>query len=940
MKHWLFRASCPTAIFLLAGCAAVSSSKPSSERKRDPSIELISKYELPEARVWDAIRNGVPEPDRTTAVRNSLDRLWALGIFENVRVTEVERPEGRVLQYRFDRRPFVKSISWEGEPGLDKAQLAAAANLSLEGSAEPARLAQAREDIIARYHRDGYFEANVEVENRQDPATNGRDITFVLDAGERYRVGTIEFAGADRVSRDELARAFSGKRRFIPIEFITGPFGQRTGRPYQESAVREGVQSVRTKLGEEGFFEARVELQEPELVRAEHLVNLRIDITEGPRFEVEFSGNEGLKDALLREQLVFAAAGVVDDVEVAANARALESAYRERGYHFVQVTGKLEKAGGNGADGLIRFEIEEGPRVTVASVDFEGNEHFSADALRATITTSPPGILGPALFGRGLFRQQFLNADVRSLEAFYRSHGYGQAKIGPPELEFIDDRSRVRITIPIVEGLQLTVAEVAIHGVTLLTQEEIDGAVPLEPGQPWNPARLNEGRSALLRLLTEKGYLQARVRAEFKRRGQEVDVTYTVDEGRQTRIGRILLQGLLLTKKETIMRELPFAEGEPLNPQELSEAQRKLAVLPQFESVRVTPKKQSIDPRVSDVEVEIREGKPWRLDFGAGYNTEVGVGGFVEVSHDNLFGTRRSISFRQQVNQRGLLSDLALREPYVFNTNWEGEVGLRYEREEPLNVGFQVETIGFRTSVRKALFEEDIKGLSGNLTYRLDRVRRFDVDPDLAADDIKEGTEIVASLTPAFTLDRRDSEVNPTSGSLHFASLETAGTMFGSDASFMKFRFESHWLFQWLPPTVFALSGRLGLATPFGNANELPIEDRFFAGGSTTIRGYEKNRVGPLDDSGDALGGDALLILNAEWRFPIYNILGGTLFVDSGTVTNKVKDLFGTSFKTGVGGGLRLLTPVGPVRFDLGYGLNPIRDDSRWQFYFSVGNPF
>ena len=94
--------------------------------------------------------------------------------------------------------------------------------------------------------------------------------------------------------------------------------------------------------------------------------------------------------------------------------------------------------------------------------------------------------------------------------------------------------------------------------------------------------------------------------------------------------------------------------------------------------------------------------------------------------------------------------------------------------------------------------------------------------------------------------------------------------MFGSDASFMKFRFESHWLFQLLPPTVFALSGRLGLATPFGSAVDLPIEDRFFAGGSTTIRGYLKNRVGPLNSKGEALGGDALVIFNAEWRFPIW----------------------------------------------------------------------
>jgi len=940
MKHWLFRVSGPTAIFVLAGCAAVSSSKPSSQAKRDPSIELISRYELPEARVWEAIRNGGSRPQSPTDVRDSLSRLWSLGIFENIRVTEVRRSGGPLLQYHFDVRPFVKSVNWQGNAGLDEAQLAAAADLPLGGSAEPDRLERAREDVIARYAREGYFEATVEILGREDPATNGRDITFVLDSGEQYRVGRIEFDGPDRVPEEVLAKAFSGKRRFIPIEFITGPFGQRVGRPYQKGAVRDGIQAVRDKLGEEGFFEARVNLQEPELDNAAHRVNLRIDVVEGPKFQVEFRGNDKLGDSVLRDQLVFAASGVVDEAEVAANARLLESFYKARGYHFVRVTGILERVEGNGSDGDIRFEIEEGPRVAVASVTFEGNEHFAPEALGAAITTAPPGILGPGFFGSGLFRQQFLDADLRSLEALYRTNGYTRAKVGPPNLQFIDDRSRVRITIPIVEGPPLTVGQVETLGVTLLTPEEIEETVPLATGQPWNPAKLQEGRSNLLRLFTRKGYLQTRVKAQSKRNGDQVDVTYSVEEGKQTRIGRVLVQGLLLTKKDTVMRELSFEEGEPLNPEKLSETQRKLSGFPQFESVRVTSRKESLDPRVSDVEIKIREGKPWRLDFGAGYNTEIGAGGFVEVSHDNLWGTRRSISFRQQLNQRGILSDLALRDPAVFNTNWEGEVGLRWEREEPQNVGFKVETLGFRTSVRKALFEEGIRGLTGDLTYRLDRVRRYDVDPSLAADDITEGTEIVASLTPSLTLDRRDNKVNPTSGSLHFASLETAGTMFGSDASFMKFRFESHWLFKLLPPTVFALSSRLGLATPFGDANELPIEDRFFAGGSTTIRGYVKNRVGPLNNSGDALGGDALLIFNAEWRFPIWNIVGGTLFVDTGTVTNKVADLFGTDFKTGVGGGLRLLTPVGPVRVDLGYALNPVRDDSRWQFYFSVGNPF
>lgn len=940
MKHWILQCFYPLWLCLLVGCTTFSATEPPKSVQLDPFIELMSKYELPVPRVLSAIKDGSLRPETATEIRASLNRLWALGIFGNIRVTEVNRAGGLVLQYHLTVRPYVRSLNWKGNPGLDEAQLAAVANIPVGGSAEPEPLEQARKALLARYQREGFFEATVGIDNRADPATNARDITFILDAGVQFRVGKIELAGAERVSEEVLIKAFTGKRRFIPIEFITGPFGQRTGRPYQEGAVKDGVRAVRSKLGEEGFFEARVTLQKTQVDAADDQVNLRIEVVEGPRYRVEFSGNENLSDSLLNEQLVFADAGIVDEAEIGANVRVLESSYKEKGYHFVRIEGALERPHKDASEGIIRFRIVEGPRVIVESVTFKGNAHFAPGLLLSSINTGPPGVLGTRFFGSGVFRQQLLDADLGSLEAFYRSRGYAKAKIGPPEVNFTEDRRRVRITVPIVEGPRFTVGQVQTRGATLLAAADIKQAVPLVAGEPWIPSRLQQGRSGLLRLYTRKGYLQARVKAESREEGDRVNVTYTVSEGKETRVGRVLLQGLLLTREEAVMRELDFKEGEPFDPEKLSKAQRRLASLPQFESVQVVSKQASLDPRVSDVEVKVREGKPWRLDFGLGYNTEVGAGGFVEVGHDNLFGTRRSISFRQQLNQRGLLSDLALRDPHVLDTDWEGEVGLRFERQEPQNVGFKLEELEFRVSVRKGLFEDRIRGLSGDLTYRLDRVRRFDVDPSLAADDIKEGTEIVASLTPSLTLDRRDSKINPTKGSLHFASLETAGTVFGSDASFMKFRFESHWLFQLLPPTVFALSGRLGLATPFGSAIELPIEDRFFAGGSTTIRGYLKNKVGPLNSKGDALGGDALLIFNAEWRFPIWKVVGGTLFVDTGTVTNTVNDLFDSGFKTGVGGGLRLLTPVGPVRLDLGYALNPIRQDSRWQVYFSVGNPF
>jgi len=181
----------------------------------------------------------------------------------------------------------------------------------------------------------------------------------------------------------------------------------------------------------------------------------------------------------------------------------------------------------------------------------------------------------------------------------------------------------------------------------------------------------------------------------------------------------------------------------------------------------------------------------------------------------------------------------------------------------------------------------------------------------------------------------------PQRGSFHLASLEVGGFVLGGDADFLKTRLETAWFLDWLQPTVLALGLRLGLATPFGDTADLPIEKRFFAGGATTVRGYRERRLGPLDARGNPAGGNGLAVFNVEWRFPIWRWFGGAVFFDTGAVTAEVDDLAPDELRSGVGAGLRLSTPVGPVRVDVGYPLDRVeRQDQKPRVYLSIGHPF
>src|SRR5262249_19317242 len=246
-------------------------------------------------------------------------------------------------------------------------------------------------------------------------------------------------------------------------------------------------------------------------------------------------------------------------------------------------------------------------------------------------------------FRRGLFRQDVADRDVGVLLAYLRSLGYAEASVGPAKVQFSDDRRRARIAFPVSEGPRLTVGAVGVEGERVLTRREIEAALPFAPGAAWQTHQVEDGQHAIERLYAARGYFGTVIRADTSRKDGSMDIRYEIDEGSQTRIGRILLRGLLLAREDVVRRTLPFRSGDVLTPGALQDGQRRLGDFAAFDSVSVDPLRPAPDP-YDDVEVTIRERKPWHLDFGLGYSNAEGGRGFLEVGHDDVLGTGASVS--------------------------------------------------------------------------------------------------------------------------------------------------------------------------------------------------------------------------------------------------------------------------------------------------------
>ena len=620
---------------------------------------------------------------------------------------------------------------------------------------------------------------------------------------------------------------------------------------------------------------------------------------------------------------------------------------------------------------------EEGG-VAVSSLKFTGTKAVTARQLKAVLATAASdkllGIEVPWGTKRYFSREQF-EADLKRIVAFYRDRGFPDARVASFDAKLSTDQKSVDITIDISEGEPIRVERISLEGLEALPadhHEALEKRMPLKTGEPLDRALLQASREAALDELRDHGYPYASVRvAEKQGSAERLRVVYLrADPGPIAYHGAVAVSGNTSVDESVIRRQLTFKPGDLYRQSRLLESQRRLYALETFSFANVEPlqleKRQSEIP----VRVTVTEGKHRKINFGVGYGTEEKGRAEVDWRHVNFFGGARTagVFARYSGLDRGVR--LNLTQPYLFSPRWSlGLAGQSWHGDEPV---YQLDTLGGRLTLTRQFARGStfVRGTRPTTTLTFTYANEWDdytitndaleealVDPEFRKRIISLGLDPRtgtggghrSAVAVDFSRNTTENLLDARRGYVATLHVEQAGRWLQGAFNYWEATAEGRYYQSVADRVVIAVRARAGSLDAFGDQeSNIPFFKRYFLGGATNLRGWGRLEVAPLSGAGLPIGGSSFLDFSTELRIPIWNKIGGVLFLDGGNVWGNPFDFNLNDLRYDVGPGLRYETPIGPLRFDLGYQLNQIEGlrvnregkNRRFRLHFSIGHAF
>ena len=927
------------------------------EREGRPVIDPV---------IMGLIETHVGSPLDAREVRQTISHLMSLNRFDDVQVSSEEVSAGVRVRYVLMPLHPVDRIEFDGMLGLSEEALLRVVVDRFGSSPRAARTPEIIEALRMEYRRRGYANARIASRLVETHDPDRATLVFDISAEKRLTIADRRFTQRDADVQGTITE--------LP--------DIKAGQPYDDDVVERELRAWEDTMHSRGYYEARA--SHGTQITDEGAV-VSVTLTRGPHVTVKFVG-DSLPESE-RERLVpIRTEGSADEDLLEDSSRAIESYLYTRGYRDANALYTNQEQNG---ELVITFEVNRGPRYLLRNVEITGNDAVAEQELLALIRLKPGEPFVRATVGTG----------IGAIERLYRTRGFTRVQVKSGESVLVPESASdpdrpIDLQIAIVEGPRTLIGTVRFEGNTAIDEPTLRGLTMVSTGQAYSESEMLAGRERIDLEYRNRGYDGVVVTSEsmFVADDAQADVVFKVNEGPQVVIDHIIIVGNRRISTRTIERELLLREGEPLGYSALVESRQRLFALGLFRRAQIEALGHSGEPR-RDVLVEVEESPPTELGFGGGLEGgsvlrtgenglaqerwEIAPRGFFQIGRRNLWGKNRRVDLFTRLVLKPLdppAVEASL--PAVRDDSggrfYEYRVLGQFREPKAFDSPADVVVTGLTEQARRSSFDFIRKEARVEAAFRLSRVytaiglysfqrisllnERFTPDAPPPLIDRLFPQVRLSKVSASLIRDKRDDPLDPSVGTMMIVDGEIAARALGSEVGFVQ-TYMQGFSYHRLPAqrrVVLALGARVGLAHGFLRdldgeiVQDLPASERFFAGGDTTVRGFTLDRLGDeetITPAGFPTGGNSVIVLNSELRIAVLGPLTATGFVDAGNVFLKASDLDFTNLRTSAGFGVMYRSPVGPIRIDLGFNLDPrelhpgVQERSR-VLHILLGQPF
>ena len=944
-------------------------------------------------------------------VAESLRALYKTGNYADLKAVVTQVTGGLQLDFVAGENLFFNQVRLEGlEPPPTEASAAAAMQIGLGQTYRKQIVDEALERLHETLREEGLYQAEVSAETLPHPDTHQMDIVVNVKAGSRARVSGIQLKNDTAYKDADLLSRFKMK----PGQAITS------------ARLQRGTERVRKFLARRGHLNSRVAVRRGDYDAAKNAVSISLEATQGPRVEVSVSGAKFSDSELKKLIPIYQEGAVDPDLLEEGKRNVRERLEREGYFDadvsYKIEMHDVRTSVWQGTQEAITYTVERGDKHKLIGIEIAGNKYFDTELLKSRLQIFQGAFGTPGRFSRRLVDTDAQSMQtLYQANGFLDAKVTPEVKDN-----YKGKEGDLFISFAIQEGKQTRVASLAIEGIHAFTEEELLGVVGSNAGQPYSDFGVTADRDNILALYFNEGFPEATFSATADRvpsdapnasepetsssthngsssatqkkeeskkaaklpaeQADAVRLVYRIQEGPQTRVRNVLITGYAHTRLGVIRREVRIKPQEPLREGDVVESQRRLYNLGIFNRVTIEPQNPTGTDVDKDIAVLVEEAKRYTLAYGGGFEVqrlasttnptgrqvEAAPRGILEISKLNLTGRADTLSLKLRGSTLQGRALLGYSDPNTFaNPHLSFQATAFAEKTRDINTFTEQRYEG------AVQLTDQVSSLTSMLfRYAFRQVRVSDLKIPSQEIPLFNAPTLVSQFGITWFRDSRNNPADATKGSFNSADFGVADTYIGSSASFLRFYYQNSTYHPIKRRFSFARSLRFGILAPYRDTVSLtfpapttpplptviPLPERFFGGGGTSLRGFALNQAGPRDSiTGFPVGGQAMVVLNQEFRFPmrlpfIGTALGGALFYDGGNVYSRLSRI---SFRTNLpaptlalqnpslppsatnlpvcvtncsnelnyfahtaGLGFRYKTPVGPIRIDLGYQLN------------------